>query len=432
MELVVEQKNEVSESKNDHLWTSEQKNKVVEHIKNYLWTFAHHDASVKELDDLAVNLLKIHSGDLEYLKKIHFLLEIHDSKFIETVQKILRRISHSTHQEIISSTNGIRGRIDWNLTLKKRSVEGYNPTLFIFRQTEKIYDLPENQLLKFLVVKIKQICDTFDEKDFDSEKFEEGKYEKWTEQISDLKFKINQIHKHIYLRNITLQKRVTSKMLVKCSRSRNVLYKKIPQSFYLYDDLIVNQDSLMIKELVEKRVLEPNDPDRLYEIFVLLKLIYELDSDPRITLKQKRLLYSKSRYVTEFSVRNEIVRIYDQKLPNKMDDSKYKKILQYYDIEPSMRRPDVIIEFVKRGNYILLEVKRTEDKGYILNSIYKVFGYVNDFEKYLKSKPKAVLVVWSGIPKKVHHKDFDLTMIKCNLEGKSFDSIKEIILENCD
>ncbi len=428
MESIVEQK--LQEQKTDRLWSSEEKNNIIQSIKDQLWTFLHHNASVKDLENFATNLSKINSKDLEYLKKIHFLLKIHDYKFIETVQRILKRISHSTQQEIISSTTGIRGRIDWNLTLKKRFVEGNNPALFVFRQTEKVYDLPENQLLKFLVVKIKQICDQLG--DIDSKKFEEEEYRNWTEIISDLKFQINQINKHIYLRNITLPKRTTSKMLVKCSRSRNILYKKILESFYLYNNLIINQDISTIKEFVEKRVLEPNDYDRLYEIFVLFKLIRELEMEPKITLKEKRLVYGKSKYVAEFSIGDEIVRIYDQKIPNGIDSSKYRQFLDYYDMPPSRRQPDIIIEFVKKKKYLLLEVKRTENKDYITDSIYKVLGYVNDYEKYLTPKPQAILVVWSGIVEKPYSDDFDLMMIKCGLEYNSFASVKDIILKNCN
>lgn len=41
-------------------------------------------------------------------------------------------------------------------------------------------------------------------------------------------------------------------------------------------------------------------------------------------------------------------------------------------------------------------MKRTRDKNYIVDSVYKVFGYLGDFSKHLskQQKPKGILVVW--------------------------------------
>jgi len=199
-------------------WSEEEKNTVVEEIKNLLWTFVNPDASVTELQNLAVNLTKLNPKDLDYLAKIHFLLELEQNGFADIVNKILHRISHSTEQKVLYSRGEIRGRIDWNLTIKQRLVEGNNPILYVCRPTHKVYDLPENQLLKFMVVKIKRILDDSGLNKIDSQKFDSDEFTKWSEQIGNLKYKINQIYRHVYLRTINLPEKVSSKMLTKCAR----------------------------------------------------------------------------------------------------------------------------------------------------------------------------------------------------------------------
>jgi len=120
------------------LWSKQDKNDIVLKIKEFLYRSGYPDASLKDLKNLAENLFHLNSDDLTYLAKIHFLLSLAESGFVEKVEKILRKLSHSTQQEIISSHQGIRGRIDWGLTIKQRCAQGFNPSLFVCRPTQKI------------------------------------------------------------------------------------------------------------------------------------------------------------------------------------------------------------------------------------------------------------------------------------------------------
>ena len=57
----------------------------------------------------------------------------------------------------------VKGRIDWGLTIKERYSRGFNdPTLFICKPASKMYDLPENQLLKFILNKIQNFSGNID------------------------------------------------------------------------------------------------------------------------------------------------------------------------------------------------------------------------------------------------------------------------------
>lgn len=88
----------------------------------------------------------------------------------------------------------------------------------------------------------------------------------------------------------------------------------------------------------------------------------------------------------------------------------------------SLRRPDVIIE--TDSKYLLVEVKRTNNMNYIVDSIYKVFGYLSDFEKQFEpfQKPKAILVVWKQI-KHVEKSDHEVII----LSHTNIGDIKEIV-----
>ena len=71
----------------------------------------------------------------------------------------------------------------------------------------------------------------------------------------------------------------------------------------------------------------------------------------------------------------------------------------YANISAAPRRPDITIRLSKPKDpkrYLLIELKKTEEYGYIRDSIYKVFGYLHDFRALwhdTSEVPKAVLVV---------------------------------------
>ena len=82
------------------------------------------------------------------------------------------------------------------------------------------------------------------------------------------------------------------------------------------------------------------------------------------------------------------------------ENSLYTDLLGKYGIDVSLRRPDMFFEFQGNGrNFKLLEVKRTQDKKYIVDSVYKVLGYLKDFAKCFEGSPlpHGILVVWGGV-----------------------------------
>ena len=76
-----------------------------------------------------------------------------------------------------------------------------------------------------------------------------------------------------------------------------------------------------------------------------------------------------------------------------------KIFLNFMIYRLATRRPDIILEFEESNSYRLIEVKRTNRKEYISDSVYKVIGYLNDFKKCYQNKNPldGVLVVWGGI-----------------------------------
>ena len=72
----------------------------------------------------------------------------------------------------------------------------------------------------------------------------------------------------------------------------------------------------------------------------------------------------------------------------------------YRIIDVNLRRPDMLLEFDNdKRDFKLVEVKRTRDRHYTVESVYKVLGYLKDFAKCFEAGrlPHAVLVIWDDI-----------------------------------
>jgi hypothetical protein len=130
----------------DDCWDDATYQKVIEKVKNNLWLYSYYSGGIEPLMNAVTNLTKLNKRDLDYLAIMHFLLSDEVKAFVSLIP--FRDIPHSTKQKTIINRGMVKGKIDWNLTLKQRLSEGNSQHLFICKPPSRIHDLPENQLLK--------------------------------------------------------------------------------------------------------------------------------------------------------------------------------------------------------------------------------------------------------------------------------------------
>jgi hypothetical protein len=94
------------------------------------------------------------------LRAAYFLLDYDpggiDAEQFATVvlERLLRQISRRTQQRQEQQRGRVRGRVDWAATVKARYGKGGDPSVLICREPYRVYDTPENQLLRFMVEQI--------------------------------------------------------------------------------------------------------------------------------------------------------------------------------------------------------------------------------------------------------------------------------------
>lgn len=384
------------------VWSDEEYNYVFNQVRELLFLYMHKSATIREAENVVLNLTLLNPDDLEYLAIAHFLLSNRVKEFIEEVPSILRRMSRSTRQTTVVNRGFVEGRIDWSQTIRHRCVQGSDPTLFVCSPASRIYNLPENQLLKLLLRRIKRLIDRIQvipklaETGIQPEEFlsQDGK-ETWIDRLQWINLCVNRHLKHVYMRHVELPKHVTPWMLRRARLARNKSYEKVEQGFLLQRDMIERSRMDILEELVKKRVLAPSSRDTLFELYVLFEIIGSL-GEP----SSGALVKPGGKAIASYEVGDWGLDLYYQRVRGLLRESKYKEIFEDYELGVSLRRPDIILHMRNQSTgekkIYIIEVKRTINKGYIVDSVYKALGYVADFEANFPSDqtPKCVVVVW--------------------------------------
>jgi hypothetical protein len=407
-------------------WSDNEYFDILNSVKAYLWTYVQPSATIQDMENAAKNLASIDQKELDYLSAVHFLLSNEVKVFVETLPKIFRKFSHSAQKELLINQGYVKGRIDWNRTIKERCTKGHDRTVFVCSPARRIYNLPENQLLKYTLVQIRRLLEETD--NLPVEKMKEiiskdltksAVKEKWMDRILWLKLNVNLALKNIYLRDVELPHRIDERVIKRTRNARNKDYETIADCYCVHSALIQKTDPDQVRRFIEQRILEPLERDTLFELWVLFQIVDLIGEEKHLSLiKQGAETFAKLK------LDQEEVNVYYQKPSAVLKESQYKEIFNCYDLDVNLRRPDIILEFTKSKKIVLFEVKRSSDKSYIVDGAYKILGYLADFNDNFPSNqnPKAVLVVWTI--NRLEKKNHDLII----LDKKSLsDGIKEVI-----
>ncbi|NEQ24183.1 MAG: hypothetical protein F6K28_34685 [Microcoleus sp. SIO2G3] len=204
---------------------------------------------------------------------------------------------------------------------------------------------------------------------------------------------------------------------VRCARSNH--FKIIYDGLQLYRKLFLQAEQETLRNCFAQGVLKPLSRDTLYEVYILLVTIVSLEQAGWSREYFRLIGYGKGA-VAHYRNGEMTLRVYYQTLPTTFtQNSLYTDLLRKYGLDVSLRRPDILLEFdADRRNFKLLEIKRTQDKRYIVESVYKVFGYLKDFENCfgLGGMPHAMLVVWEGVERRENLNDVVVVVNRHNYQ----------------
>ena len=230
-------------------------------------------------------------------------------------------------------------------------------------------------------------------------------------KILRMKYSCLDAARSVALKNVTKASRPSAIMLQKARRDRNPFYAVAADLAVEIDLLFNRQDRDAYIHLLKSGWFEPLPDDDLFELYVLAVLIEIYEQDLGWKLTSLGLVHKGRKEVAKFVApgNNDSVSLYFEQSPVTFLDceSRYTELLaEYAGLTGNVRRPDISILLRREDETVrllLVEMKDSEDTGYIRESIYKVFGYVYDFESVWADQEqlKALLVFPSSVDRTV-------------------------------
>ena len=315
--------------------------------------------------------------------------------FKNSLEDLVRSASRSTVVRQNIERGIIHGKVNWSKTLISRLSNRLDENSFITNQPLSSFDIPENRLLKLFLTTISESVKGV------RRKLGRGEIEK---ELTILEKRADEFLKQAWIQPVQIEPKVTPLMRDRAHRSRNNLYSIVEQFQSESEELFMENKAATIIRLLRHGWLEPIDDNDLFEVYVLVRVLESLKGDLSFGEPQKVSLIKKDRNEIAHFNRSDgfCADVYYDQSPISIlgVSSEYINVVKRYsNIVGSAHRPDIIVRLHVPDGYdkhILVECKKTDSNDYQSVSIYKGFGYLQDFseiwEKVPSQKPKVIVV----------------------------------------
>lgn len=315
----------------------------------------------------------------------------------------LHRILDALSNEMLAQEQivgpGLRGNPRWDRTILQRMAGTLSPVHYISRTSHRSFELPENQLLSWLVDDLRRTVAVVEQRIGSSALHAD---------LQALRDNCEQARQHHWFGNISVPLRLTPEMIAAASRHRRPEYRKAAALARRRLEMETNDHHAWwytVLSLLAVNWLEPVSDDDLFELYVLVLALDLLSSELGFGEPVEYGLVTSHRgYVALFQDDNQKVKVYFDQTPAAVlgISTEYGQILaQHRGISGGERRPDILVVAENDGEtrLLLIEMKKSADGRYISDSIYKVFAYLYDFKGTAGADRivKTLLVVPSGV-----------------------------------
>jgi hypothetical protein len=400
-------------------WSIDDHENIIAYSSNKLWRFIQQYSSIQKQNLLVEDLTGLQNSQLHRLASIHLLLSEDIQIFVEEIApNILKKLSKTSKQQTEVIKGRIKGNVKWTRTVLKQRTEK-NPSVFVCTNRSNIFDLIENRVLLYCLNYIYQMGQFLISKGLNIGNNLSTDYtnenQRWANKIQSITNKCNSILKNPLIRSINEIHKLNEQIIQKTKNARGQNYFQLAG----IARIILEQRNQPIKflyRILSKQILQPLSKDTLYEIAILFRLIdyFKVNGwDER----KVSLIGEGQRIVSLLCKNNFVIKIYYQQLPQFFaPQSLYKELMEEYQLSIQNRRPDIILEWKDESGikkYTIIEVKRSKNRSYLADGLYKVLGYLKDFEIPMKftNNSKGLLVGWfiKDIPSPSLNKELYIT-----------------------
>ena len=233
--------------------------------------------------------------DIETLLRVHFVLTESDDNgrvgvvdFMRQLEDRVRRLKTSTAPQSREYRGKVRGRIDWQQTVKSRAREGrLDEPVFVCTEPEEHYNIDENLVLKRLLTVIHEIV-TEDLAHAIENPSGYAWLSSWTSPLGDLDRRSKSavdVLQRVYERNVYLQRvevgpeSVTERTIESVKRSRSAFYREAAQLLDRYRQLMQHElDADEAREILNHTLIAPEKTETLFELYWIFRILDAFDA----------------------------------------------------------------------------------------------------------------------------------------------------------
>lgn len=384
-------------------WEDSDHDQIVSFVCDDLWRYTQKFSKEKEIEEIIYILTKLEVNDLQRLAEIRFILAKGVWEFISvSTPKIINRLSKISQYDIEICRSQLHGRIDWQRTIAIRPSFGNSKNVYAVASRNQIYDLPENRLFLYVLKEMQSICQMYTAGVEDEEKWYEDadRNKKWTLTAKKIELRIKRVLANPFVKKIGTLKSIDENIIELTKKNRNRFYRDLA---IIADNLLMIRQSPIayLKNELQGKILEPLNWDTLFEIAILFKLI-EAAKQTGWSEQKIGLIGGRNKFASVMSKDELNLEVFTQTLPEEFQAvSFYGSILDRYGMGASLRRPDIILKISNqyRKKFIIIEIKRSMNRKYLVDGTYKLLGYLKDFAEINHNEDTltGILVAWNGV-----------------------------------
>ena len=169
--------------------------------------------------------------------------------------RLLAQLARSTRPQRVLLRGRARGAVDWSATVRARYGGSQDPTIFVCRQSWRLYDLPENQLLKYLLDRLRRCHERSPEELRAFSSAGSGSAIGLSDRLAFVAQRLRSFSATAYLRDVELPDAIDEEHLQAAKQSRNPLYRQTAAYFRLFRDVVEQPRWSAWRQVVQQNVL---------------------------------------------------------------------------------------------------------------------------------------------------------------------------------
>jgi hypothetical protein len=378
---------------------SELRAQLLDEIRAYLPAFLHRGASEQRdpVGDVK-ELLNLDGRDLRRVVAVHSCLD-------EAVLALGDGLREGIRNPVASSirppeaVQAVRGAVDWMATIARRSQEAGNESRYVVRSARRVFDLPENRALVWLLDRLRSATQAALRESVDRAAVSSPGSDAagWADRIRRLSAQVEVARRAEWLRGVQPEL-PEAKTIRRLRAARSSFYADAVAGAVRAMLALEDPSDQVLADVLCRRYFEPAPTWLIFEVCVALRLsraFGEASGKPR----KARLLVGGdrapfARYA--YPDGSEVSLIY-QAWPSSPGRSLLRETGERHGINTSSSRPDIFV--VRSGpnpDAAILELKATHKAGSLKRGLSELLCYLADRPEVWAGKPAGWLVAPSS------------------------------------